>query len=334
VADDRNTTSRILIGVIVAGAVLLVTLVVVALVLRDAGRSDDRSPSPPPPSSTTTVSPTASTADGSTTTRPTTVSEVAVHDEFVQMGILRREYLVVEPIEVPAGERLPVVIALHGLAQDRHGLFAATDWRGAVARDGFIAVFPQGFANSWNLGSCCPPANLIGMDDLGFLDQVVAQLSARPDVDPERLYLSGFSNGGLMTYAVACARPGVYAAIAPMAGSNVSGCAPSVPISLLHQHADPDAVVPFDGNPTLTQLLSSADFPPVPQSVAAWAAADGCPGEPTVDTDDDGIERSEWAPCADDTRVELVRLPGAGHTWPTLAGYDALGTMLEFFGIS
>jgi polyhydroxybutyrate depolymerase len=332
VADDRNTTSRILIGVIAVGALLLVALVALAVALRDDGGSDE--PSPLPTASTTTLAATTTTAEGPTVSRPPTGVQAEVQELAVQMGILRREYLVVEPTGSRVGERLPVVIALHGLAQDRHGLLAAADWRGAVERDRFIAVFPQGFANSWNMGACCPPANLLGMDDLGFLDQVVAQLSARADVDPERLYLTGFSNGGVMTYAVACARPGVYAAIAPMSGSNVSGCAPTEPISLLHQHADPDAVVPFDGKPTLTQLLSSADFPPVPQSVAAWAAADGCPAEPTVRTVADGIERSEWAPCGDDTRVELIRLPGAGHKWPMLPGYDALATLLEFFDIT
>jgi len=332
VADDRNSTSRILIGVILAGAVLLVALVGLAALVR--GGSDDPSPMPSTSTaSTTSTSPPTSTVPGSP--RPTSApADVVQEERTVQMGLLSREYLVVQPPDVRPGERLPVVVALHGLAQDRHGLFGAADWRGAVERDRFIAVFPQGFANSWNMGPCCPPANLLGVDDLGFLDQVVAQLSARPDVDVERLYLSGFSNGGVMAYAVVCARPGVYAAVAPMSGSNVGGCRPAEPISLLHQHSDPDVVVPFDGNPTLTQLLSSAPFPSVPQSVAAWAAADGCPARPEVRTAAGGVEHSTWAPCANGTEVELVRLPGAGHLWPTLPDYDGLRTMLEFFGIA
>jgi polyhydroxybutyrate depolymerase len=184
------------------------------------------------------------------------------------------------------------------------------------------------------MGACCPPANLLRVDDFTFLDQVVAELTARPDVDADRLYLTGFSNGAIMAYSEVCARPGVYAALAPVSGSNISGCTPTLPISLLHQHGDPDPVVPFDGQPTLTQLLSSADFPPVPSTVAAWAAADGCPTSPEVTTEDSGVERSSWSPCDDDTRVELVRLPGLGHAWPNKGTYLGLDTMLEFFDIT
>ncbi|MHB1139301.1 MAG: CE1 family esterase, partial [Microthrixaceae bacterium] len=256
-----------------------------------------------------------------------------IQNRAVPAGLIQREYLVVSPLDVAPGERLPVVVALHGLGVDRHALLNAADWRGAVEQDRFVAVFPQGLANSWSMGPCCPPSNLIGVDDVGFLDTVLAEVSARPDVDPSRRYLTGFSNGGVMAYAVACARPDVYVSVAPMAGSNLTGCHPDRPMSLLHQHSDPDVVVPFDGQPTLTQLLSSADFPDVPSSVAAWAAANGCSATPVVEELSDGVERTRWTGCGDDTRVELVRIPGRGHLWPEVGGYDGLDEMLRFFDI-
>ena len=83
----------------------------------------------------------------------------------------------------------------------------------------------------------------------------------------------------------------------------------------------------------LGSLVSSAPFPPVPDSVAAWAAADGCTAEPTV-TEVDGVERTEWSQCDRDTRVELVRVPGKGHEWLNLGDYDPLAEVLSFFGIS
>jgi polyhydroxybutyrate depolymerase len=206
------------------------------------------------------------------------------------------------------------------------------DWAAAVARDGFIAVFPQGMLNSWNAGPCCPPASLANVDDVGFLDRVVAEVVARPDVDRRRLYLTGFSNGGIMTYTMACARPRMFAAVAPIAGTNLSGCSPSVPVSLLHMHGDPDPTVPYDGAVTLSQLLSSADFPPVPDSVAAWAEADGCDPTPTTTEAPGPVSTRRWNGCAKGTEVELITYPGNGHAWPTQP-VDGLAELLRFFDL-
>jgi len=329
VAERRSSTTTILVVLIVAAAVVLIGLVVLAAQLRQEPTPLDESPSASATSPTTSAP-----ASGPTSTTTTTPPRVEVQEHVVSGFLLPREYLTVAPLDVQPGEQLPIVMVLHGLGVDRHAMLNAADWRGAVERDRFLAVFPQGMANSWNMGPCCPPANLLAVDDMAFLDTVLAEVSARPDADAARRYLTGFSNGGVMVYAVACARSDAYLAVAPMAGSNLTGCRPTRPLSLLHQHSDPDPVVPFDGNPTIAQLLSSADFPDVTTSVAAWAAADGCPSTPQVQELDGGIERSTWEPCSDGTRVELVRLPGRGHNWPTTEDYDGLAEMLEFFDIS
>jgi polyhydroxybutyrate depolymerase len=223
-------------------------------------------------------------------------------------------------------------MVLHGLGYDRYQMSKTADWADAVARDRFLAVFPQGVLNSWNAGPCCPPASLANVDDVAFLDRVVAQLVGRSDVDAGRMYLAGFSNGGIMTYTMACARPTVFAAVAPMAGTNLSACAPKEPVSLLHMHGDPDPVVPYDGQLTLSQLLATADFPPVPESVAAWATADGCGPDPTTEEAPGPVTTSTWTGCSDDVRVELVTYPGNGHAWPTTP-LDGLDELLRFFDL-
>lgn len=321
-------------AIIIVATIALVGIIAIAVVTRaEPEPSDPPARSSPLRSSTTSTSAKAPTATDPAVTSSTVAPVVDVKNHNVQMGLLQRQYTTVAPLDVRVDELLPVVMALHGLGQDRNAMLNAADWRGAVDRDRFIAVFPQGVANSWNMGPCCPPASLLGIDDLAFLDTVVAELTVRPDVDAGRLYLTGFSNGGIMAYAEVCARPGVWAALAPISGSNVSGCAPSQPISLLHQHGDPDPVVPYDGQAAVGQLLASGKLPSVPDSVAAWAAADGCPTPPRVTAEDSGVQRTEWGPCAQGTRVELVRLPGRGHNWPNMGNYVGLDHMLEFFGL-
>jgi polyhydroxybutyrate depolymerase len=323
---------------ILGGAVALLALVVGALVVILLARDDSDTTSAPTttrtaPAPTTTARPTGPAAPvRPTSTVPTRYGPVGLRTFSLQEGIVRREYLVMTPVSSPEDERLPSVMVLHGLGVDHTAMTKADDWPGAVARDRFLAVFPQGILNSWNAGPCCPPASLLKVDDVGFLSRVVAQLVRRPDVDPARLYLTGFSNGGIMTYAMACARPKMFAAVAPMAGTNVMGCKPASPVPLLHLHGDPDPTVPYDGRVTASQLLSTADFPPVPESVAAWAAADGCDADPTVTTAPGPVTTARWGGCRDDSKVELVTYPGNGHSWPT-APLNGLDELLRFFDL-
>ncbi len=330
---------------LIAGAVIAVG-VVVALAAVIAVNSDgdgatstsatsQRRPAQPGNSPTSTpggANPPAGEAP--TETRPEGASgPVTITDNSIQRGLIAREYLTVTPDKVKPGDKLPVVLVLHGMGVDRTQMLDTADWRGAVGRDRFVAVFPQGFANSWNVGPCCPPANLLDVDDMGFLDDVLARVKTLPGVDPERVYVTGFSAGAVMTYAVVCARPGVYAGMAPVGGSNILGCKPEKTVSLLHQHSDPDPVVPYNGGFGIGQILSSAALPSVPGSVADWAAADGCAAQPSTTSGPSGVERSTWGGCESGSVVELVRIPGLGHEWPKLGSYDGLEEILKFFDL-
>ena len=328
-ATSRTDTKWIAMGAALAVVCVVAAAVLVVALVGGRGGTDVVD-------DTTTTTPTPSTSPTSTTTDPTASTEPddIVVERVTVPGDVERVYTVVTPKAAPPDAELPVVLALHGLGVDAAQMMNAADWRGAVVEHSFMAVFPQGLSNSWNIGPCCPPANLIGVDDTVFLDQVIDEVLARGDTDADRVYMTGFSNGALMTYSYACANPATFAAIAPMSGSNVTGCTPSQPLSMLHQHSDPDLVVPFHGGLALGALVSSAPFPDVPGSVAAWAAADECPAEPQRLTEDDGVQRWRWTGCADDTKVELVMIPGVGHTWPTTPTYDGLDEMLGFFGLT
>ena len=117
------------------------------------------------------------------------------------------------------------------------------DWADTVVRRRFMLVTPSGILGSWNAGSCCGfAAN--NHDDVGYLDALVDDISQRPDVDPERIYMAGFSNGGMMTYRYACADDRIRG-IASIAGTNacqnaastccaVSMRKPSIPKSSIH----------------------------------------------------------------------------------------------------
>ncbi len=328
---DRPTTKRTPTRWVVAGVLLLAVIVLCLVVIVAALGRGDSSTREVTTTSTTTSAPFDGGGDGPATTADTP-SEVDEQTRTLSIAGVNRTAIVLSPKGVGADERLPAVVVLHGMGVSAAAMSNVADWRGAVAEDRFVAVFPQGVENSWNLGPCCPPASLLGVDDTAFLDAVVAELQARSDIDGDRLYLTGFSNGALMVYDYTCARSEVFAAVAPMAGSNVTGCVPSQPVSLLHQHGDVDLVVPYAGGLALGSLVSSAPFPPVESSVAAWAEADGCAPVPTVATDG-AIRRSTWTDCSEGTEVQLVRVAGKGHAWLRSGAFDPLDDVLTFFGL-
>lgn len=325
----------------VGGVLVVVVLAVVIGVVVSSGRSDgvDEVGSSSPPTSV----PAGAGADRPATSdsdrdRPAPEGdrsgEAVLSDRTIQFGIIQREYLVMSPSWADRGTPLPLVVALHGMATDRWEMVQAADWRRAVQQRGFVAVFPQGFANSWNSGSCCPPSSLAAIDDVGFLDSVIAAVEESESIDPERVFVTGFSNGGIMSYRYGCSRADRLAAIAPMSGSNLEGCVPDHPLSLLHHHSDPDSVVPYDGGFGVGQLLSSNELPPVLGSVAGWATAVGCGSETRENVLTDEVTTITWQDCPVGTEVELVRIAGHGHVWPRTSDYDGFEAMLDFFGLS
>lgn len=333
--DNSSRRNKVALVVTATMVVVLFALAATVFVLK---RSSGPHEAPASTESSAPSQPSASESPHSTAPPSSAAGRAgagtpSLTEASLQFGLIQREYLVLRPSWMKDSDKLPLVVALHGLTVDRSAMLNAADWRGEVERRGFVAVFPQGFGNSWNVGPCCPPANLLQLDDVSFLDAVIAEVSGSEHTDPQRVFMTGFSGGGLMTYRYACDRSNAVAAIGPIAAVDLTGCTPTRPLSLLHQHSDPDLVVPFDGSLGVGQLVSSVPLPPVPDSVRKWASASGCQGDTGWRSVTSGVDSMTWKGCAADTRVELVRLAGLGHEWPKTQTYDGLAVMLDFFGI-
>jgi polyhydroxybutyrate depolymerase len=305
-------------GVLGAG-VLIVAIVVVVVVVRTRGDQSIAQPDGPLPTTPSVA------VEG----KRAHYSEMAV----MQAG-QRRAAAILTPPDAAPGERLPVVVLLHGRGISAGTFAADAGWDDAVADHRFIAVFPQGVSDSWNAGGCCRPATTLGMDDLALLDVFVADVAARPDVDPARIFMAGDSNGGMMTYRYLCEHADRLAGAASVTGTNVSGCEPNAARRFLHVAAGADEVVPYDGGSSPASLVfADGPFPAVPASVEAVAVAAGC-AEPPASTDDGGVHTRTWDACRGGAVVELVTIDGAEHTWPRGAPYDATTEVLRFFGLA
>ncbi len=253
-------------------------------------------------------------------------------------GVLTADGLRWYRLALPTGherraEPAPVVFLFHGgggNALQAAGAYGVVE--GALAR-GWVAVAPEGtgpFAppvfqlETWNAGNCCGAALDEGVDDVAFFEALLAELVADENVDPQRVFLTGMSNGAMMSYRIAAERPDLVTAIAPVAGSLGVPYGPSEPVPLLAIHGLLDEHVPFEGGAGVG--LSGTDFASQPESLLPFLAANGGTVPPPIE-----LEQA-LAFASRDTYYYLA-LDG-GHSWPGASkpAHDPLEPVHEALG--
>ena len=254
------------------------------------------------------------------------ITRAGDHRFRIQYGGLARTYRVHVPPGYTMAVPAPLLVALHGDS-------AGTDLRandadfGLVAksdREGFIAVFPSGFAApggkpaTWNAGGCCGAARDRNVDDVGFIRQVVTNVFRQMSIDRERIFAAGLSDGGMMAYRLACEMPEVFKAVASVGGTdNTLTCDPGSPVSVLHIHAKDDPRVLFAGGAANDATKSGAPpLAPVQGTVAKWAQLDGCAAQPRHILDKAGAYCEKYSWCRGGAEVQLCVTDTGGHSWP------------------
>lgn len=249
-------------------------------------------------------------------------------------GLPRTAWLHVPPGYDPSAGTM-LVLNFHGFTSDAAQQMLLSEMNGASDARGFLVVYPQGVARSWNAGACCGTAWLDAVDDVGFVEALLDELSDELCIDPRRIYATGMSNGGFLSHRLACELSGTFAAIAPVAGVlgvEPEDCTPPRPVPVMHIHGTADPVVPYEGSLT---------FASVEETVARWRQLDGCStnSSPLVDQGDAWCV--SWSDCDEGAEVVRCTIEGGGHTWPggfpiplvgkTSTDLDATGAMLDFF---
>jgi polyhydroxybutyrate depolymerase len=238
------------------------------------------------------------------------------------VGALTREYRLHLPSTYQSKLKTALVLSFHGhgstaiLQEEQTGLSQLADLRH------FIAVYPQGVIGpdgqtGWNTARKKDPS----VDDVGFVDRLLGTLQRSFCIDPERIYATGFSNGGGMTATLACEFSGRIAAFAPVAGDyypQPSGCHPNHPVSLLEIHGTADTVNAYGGSADLR-------YPAVGAWLATWAQRDGCTVEPIVTEVGHGVTLQKWSSCSGNVVIMHYRLAGVGHIWPVAKSNNAAG---------
>jgi polyhydroxybutyrate depolymerase len=235
-------------------------------------------------------------------------------------GGLDRSYLLYVPDGLPSPA--PLVVMLHGGFGSAQQAQRAYGWNDMAERAKFVVAYPDGEGRAWNTnGGCCGRPGRDGVDDVGFINAVVNDVAANIAIDPNRVYATGISNGGMMSYALAC-NTATFAAIGPDSATQLDACATPHPTSVMHIHGTADRLIRYDGGPGAG--VARIDGPPVPDLNSFWRGVDEC--QAPVATVDGAVTTSA-ADCAAGRSVVLKTVDGGGHEWPSFA----TATLWQFF---
>lgn len=242
-----------------------------------------------------------------------------VKDKISVDGI-SRTFVVYQPPGVNPGQKLPLIISMHGRLGTGEGQMRFADFRPLADRDKFLVVCPNGIDRSWNDGRNTP-AHKKGVNDVKFIDELITYTINRYHADPKRVYVTGMSNGGFMASRLACQLYNRIAAVAVVAASMDKDMdyTPQHPIPAMYIQGTADPLVPFSGGAMKGaggEIYSHEDI------LRTWARTDGCRQAPVYERlkpeVDDGtsIVRETYTNAATGAKVTGYTVVGGGHTWP------------------
>lgn len=254
------------------------------------------------------------------------------HTLELTLNGLKRHYVVHVPKAYDGKIPVPVVIMFHGGGGKARGAMEETGWSAKADKENFLVVYPEGVPRdpsrrasfvsnpqSWNDGSqrAIVAASLKNIDDVGFVNALLDDLSVKFRIDPHRLYATGFSNGASMTFRAGRELSMRLAAIAPVAGSDwLDEPRPAEPLSLLYLTGTADPLNPLNGGEIALGAKSAGNKPPVRKFIDKWVKMLGCVSEPKTIHDLDGVKGVAYTACQGNAEVVFYTVAGMGHFWP------------------
>jgi polyhydroxybutyrate depolymerase len=253
--------------------------------------------------------------------------------ETLPVDGLKRSYRIYVPAHMATPA--PVVFALHGGGGSGSGmeLITKAGFNRIADREGAIIVYPDGVGRNWNDGrsDVNSRASKENLDDVGFLKTVLQAVAARYPVDTKRVFATGISNGGFMSFRLACDAADTFLAVAPVAaGLSVDlgpRCQPQRPVSVAIMNGTEDPLVPWKGGNVSALGIKRGATWSAERTYEKWIELDACKvrfDEPEVNNvadDKTSLVRHRAVDCAAGAEVRLYEIRGGGHNWPRGAKY-------------
>ena len=235
-------------------------------------------------------------------------------EHSVTVDGVERSYFVHLPPK--AADPAPVVMMFHGGGGRPQGFARRSGMNEVADQNGFVVVYPAGSpqpsgrGGTWDVGGS---QTVVSSDDVAYVQAILHDLGAYVPIDPKRIYATGVSMGGVMSYRLACELSGTFAAIAPVSATMVEPtCRPASPVAVLHIHGADDDRIPLAGG--RGERTASGRSWPAPQvGITAWSQLDACGTSPTH-ASDGSADCETYNQCR--AAVEFCVRSGMRHGWP------------------
>jgi len=254
-------------------------------------------------------------------------NEITESFEFNDNGQLR-DYYLYRPNSIQ--DNAPLVFVLHGYSGSANGMITYSAMNAVAAEHGFAVCYPQGISdqsgyNFWNVGYAFHQYQTV--DDVGFLSSLADYLQNEYGFDSQNTFVTGFSNGGDMSYMLACQANDVFRSIAPVAGSmmeTIYNTCDSSPVPVLEIHGRNDNVTLWDGD--MQNNAGWGAYFGTQDGIDFWVDTNSCMSSeniflPNTNTSDGSyVINHRYFDCSDDAEVWLYEVVGGGHDWPGSSG--------------
>ncbi|MEO1026338.1 MAG: PHB depolymerase family esterase [Pseudomonadota bacterium] len=240
-------------------------------------------------------------------------------EQSLTVGGRDRNYLLFLPDNFKTARNLPIVFAFHGGGDNANSMADWSSFPALARREGFVLVIPNGTFNKRNNGGTWNTdtpwvqgsAERLNVDDVAFFDAMLERIAGQVSIDRSRVFATGMSKGGMMSYHLACHRAEQLRAIAPVAATmTTQTCDPSGSVDILHLHGSSDATVPLNGGRGSMTMSRKADYRSVTSTLTFWADEASC--STTTKQGDRGAEYSCSSYCGS---ISYCVFDG-GHSWP------------------
>lgn len=242
-------------------------------------------------------------------------------NESIVVDGLTRTYLLNLPPNYYEASDFSLVIALHGGGGSGEQFESSSLLTNKANAEKFIVVYPDGVQNplgirTWNAGNCCAYARDNNINDVKFISNLIDHLIANYKINPKKVYATGHSNGGMLTYRLACELSDKIAAFAPNASTMVltQPCTVARAVPILHMHSMLDENVPYKGG---VGIGPSGNYnPPVDSTLNVFQQKDQCANAAQVITDNSGYRFTKWSSCSGNVSIQYYLTKDGGHAWP------------------
>lgn len=245
-------------------------------------------------------------------------SQQTINGSFMHNGI-QRNYILYVPASYTPGNAVPLLFNFHGYTSTANQQMFYGDFRPIADTANFIIVHPQGTQDingntHFNVGWGGSAVN-----DVAFTDALIDTISSQYDINADRIYTTGMSNGGFMSFRLACELSNRFAAIGSVTGSilptTLGSCNPDHPMPIIQIHGDSDGTVPYNGSPGFSESI--------PSLIDWWINENNCSTTPiltnmpnTNTSDGTTVVRSRYTDGTNCSEVVHFKVVNGDHTWP------------------